>query len=221
MLKRFLVIAIVLTLAISACSIMTPAGETVRGSGNVISETRAVSGFTSISVEGSADVDVVFGTTESLVIEAEDNILPLIETVVQNNRLIIRTRPQTSITTTRPIQVSLTMISLEGVSMTGSGSIDVPELSGDSFSVKLPGSGSITIAGTANSVDIDMLGSGTIDCEELEARNATVDLGGSGTVRVYASESLDATLTGSGNIWYSGDPAMVNKTVTGSGSIQE
>jgi hypothetical protein len=44
-------------------------------------------------------------------------------------------------------------------------------------------------------------------------------LSGSGNIFVTARKSLDASLPGSGTISYSGDPADVTKSVTGSGAI--
>ena len=54
----------------------------VRGSGNVIDETREVSGFDFVSISNSGQATISVGDTESLVITAEDNILPLIQSNV-------------------------------------------------------------------------------------------------------------------------------------------
>ena len=42
---------------------------------------------------------------------------------------------------------------------------------------------------------------------------------GSGDATVRASEQLDASVTGSGDVHYSGNPPKVRKNVTGSGGI--
>ncbi len=191
----------------------------VTGSGNVISETRNVSGFDAVVLEGSGDVNVAFGSEESVVVESDDNIVPLIETTVQNGKLVIGIKGNTSITTQKGIHVNITMKSMQGVSLKGSGNIKVSSLVGKNVSVDLSGSGTITMEGTADSVDISLPGSGNIYCDGLKARSATVSLNGSGNISVYASDSLDATLRGSGNIRYSGNPAQVNKSVTGSGTV--
>lgn len=222
MYKRIFGILIILGLSAMACSIGTIAinpGGQIQGSGNVISENRPVSGFTSIVLRGSANVFVTFGETESVVVKTDDNILPLIETRVQNGQLIISTKNNTSFTSTDPVRVDVTMKSLDSINLSGSGIINVPELSGDAIKVTLPGSGNINLAGEVNRVDISLGGSGIVSCSGLKAKTATVSLSGSGNVSVYASDSLDATLAGSGTIQYSGNPANVNKNVTGSGTI--
>lgn len=220
--KNIFSILIVLALSVLACSIGTitinPAGQ-IQGSGKVVSENRPVSGFTSIDLRGSANVYVIIGGAESVVVKADDNILPLIETSVRNNQLVISTKNNSSFTSTNPVRVDVTMKSLDDVALTGSGMINVPELSADQFKVNLPGSGNINVAGEVNQVDIKLGGSGIASCGGLKAKSATVNLSGSGNVTVFASESLDATLSGSGTIQYNGNPADVSKNLTGSGMI--
>jgi hypothetical protein len=138
---------------------------------------------------------------------------------VTGSKLIIRTKSNTNITTENDIRIDVTMKSLQDVVLSGSGSIDVPDLSGQSVSVSMPGSGMITMTGTADRVDIRLAGSGNIYCDGLQARSAVINLPGSGNITAYASESLDARLMGSGNISYKGNPSQVSKSVTGSGSI--
>ncbi len=214
-------ILMVCAMLLSACSGIVAGQQTIQGSGKVASEPRSVSGFTAVSLEGSGNVEVTFGPNDSVVVEAEDNLLPVIETVLEKSVLVIRTKPNTNIQTTQPIQIRVTAKSLSGVMLPGSGNITVAALSGDSFTVALPGSGNITVGGTVNQINLALGGSGNIYCDQLKAKSAVVTLNGSGNVTVYASESLDATIRGSGDIRYSGSPAKVIKNVSGSGNIHE
>lgn len=220
--KKILVGLIVLSLATFACSAVTfniNPPQSVRGSGNVVSETRAVSGFTALSLEGSGDVDVTFGNSESAVVEADDNIVPLIETRVQNGRLVISTKNFTNYRTNSPVRIHVTMKALDEIQLYGSGNITVPALNGDALRISLPGSGNINVNGAANKVDVTLNGSGNVDCSGLKAKSATAKINGSGNIQVYASSSLDASISGSGTIKYSGSPASVTKSVSGSGNI--
>lgn len=209
----------VLLLASMACAFASIAPERVVGSGKVVSETRSVSGFSSVTLQGSAEVDITFGTVESVVVKADDNILPLIETTVQGGRLIIATKSNASITTVNPIRVSVTMKTLQGLTLSGSGNMNVSGLVGKDLAIALPGSGNITVKGTADSLNISLNGSGDIICKGLKARSVTASLNGSGNIQVYASESLDGKILGSGAIHYDGNPAKVSKSISGSGSI--
>jgi hypothetical protein len=218
--RKFFAVLIAVALAVSGCCSMARFGTTtVQGSGRVASETRRLKRFTSIVIQNSADVDVALGDAGSVTIEAEDNLLPYIETSVWLGRLTIRTKPLTSISTTRPIHIMVTTRALNSISLQGSGNVRATDLNGKALRVRLPGSGTITATGTVGNVRISLGGSGEITCSNLRAQAATVNLSGSGNVKVYASERLDATLSGSGNIQYAGNPATVRPRIRGTGHI--
>ena len=217
--NKLLIVFIVVALMMGACSFGTITPNIVVGSGKVTSETRSLGSFSSVVLEGSANVSVSFGASQLVTVEADDNILPLIETTVKNGQLVISTRSNTNLSTRDSVKVNITMESLNGITLSGSGNIRVSGLAGDSLAVNLPGSGNITVTGTSTSVQINLLGSGNIYCNGLQAKSATVKLNGSGNIEVNASQSLNANLLGSGTIRYSGNPSQVTKNVTGSGSI--
>jgi hypothetical protein len=112
------------------------------------------------------------------------------------------------------------MKSLKAASLPGSGNITITGMNGAAIDFDLPGSGNITADGIVDSVSAELGGSGNIVCGDLQAKSATVNLPGSGNVTVFASENLDVTISGSGSVTYRGNPAEVNQSVTGSGSIQ-
>ena len=130
---------ILTTLVISACGLPSflSGGSTMRGSGNVISEDRNVSGFNKVSVSGSGNLHIVQGDEESLTIEAEDNILPLITAKVSENTLKIGFKPGTSISTTKSIEFYLKVKDLDSISASGSGNIDCSGLTADNLIIKV------------------------------------------------------------------------------------
>jgi hypothetical protein len=210
---------LVIVLLSLACTLTVGSSQTTQGSGNVTKESRTVTGFTGVEIASSAEVTINIGESESVVVEADDNILPFIQTNVRGSTLFIETRPTTSINPTTRVRVAIMMKSLEKASITGSGDMTIDGLKGQSVTFSLPGSGNISAAGTADSVNVTLGGSGNILCGNLQARSVTVKLPGSGNVTVYASEHLVANIPGSGNIQYRGGATSVEKNVTGSGSI--
>jgi Putative auto-transporter adhesin, head GIN domain len=217
--RRSLFSLALLMLTALACSFGSISTNRVIGSGKVVSENRNVSGFTSIELTGSADVDVTIGTTESVIVKADDNIVPLVETTVRNGKLVIGNKPNINLNSTNPVQVIIVTKSLNGIALTGSGNMNVSGMTGPELTVEMKGSGNINVQGTVDHVTANLTGSGNIFCNELKARSAVVTVGGSGNVNVYAAESLDAKISGSGDIRYEGNPAKLTKSITGSGSI--
>ena len=106
--KYFLItLAIITTLILNSCAF-----SLTQGSGKVVTETRQVSGFDRVALSGIGNLTITQGDKESLKIEAEDNILPRIETTVQNRTLIIRYQNndwQKNVVPTKPINFYLTV----------------------------------------------------------------------------------------------------------------
>ena len=198
----------------SACDIDV-LGE--RGSGIVVTDSRTVSDFDEIVLSGSGEVLVDVNGTESLIVTADDNIMPLLTTEVHNGRLELGTR--SSISPTVAIVYKISAAALSGVSIEGSGSITATGVTADSFDAEISGSGQIKVAGTADELIVDISGSGRFEGEDLVAATGTADVSGSGHAIVNVSDNLDADVSGSGTVEYIGDPDL-NSAISGSGDIK-
>lgn len=209
------VLVLAAAVLLSACDDGFSFGD-VRGSGNVTVESREVSGFDEIAVLGSGEIAVDVTGTESLTIEAEDNILPLLTTEVTGGRLELST--ESSISPTRPIKYTITAASLNAISISGSGNVTANGLEATDFDLTIAGSGELTPAGTADDLSVVISGSGRYDGEDLVATAANVIVSGSGNVLVNATERLDVDISGSGNVSYMGNPT-VTQSVSGSGAV--
>jgi len=193
-------------------------GPAVRGSGVLASESRDVSGFSQVRVDGSGDVVIDQTGTESVSVEAESNLLPLLETRVSNGVLHVGPKPNVNIHPTKPVRFLVTVKNLTGVGISGSGSVRATAIDTDKLTADISGSGSATLAGRADDVVLRVSGSGSYDASRLQSRNVKVDISGSGDAEVNANNHLDASISGSGSVHYSGRP-QVTQHVSGSGSI--
>ncbi len=193
--------------------------DTTNGS-NVTSETRNVSGFDEVELRGIGDLSIRQTGSESLSVEAEDDVLPKIRTEVVNDRLIISPDPNTSIQTTEPINYVLTVKDLHALKLSGSGGIDAEAIDTDKLGVNISGSGAVDVSGRADSQEISVSGSGAYRAEDLQSKEAKIDVEGAGSAIVNASETLDAKVSGSGLVEYIGDPT-VKKEVSGSGRVSK
>lgn len=190
----------------------------VAGSGNAKTETRTVPAFSAVSVAGSIDADIAIGPESRVEITGDDNILPLIDTDVQGDRLEIGSRK--SFRTRVHLVAKITVPRLTGIGLTGSGDITAHGIQTDRLGVTLSGSGTIRADGTAHEARVELAGSGTVALDQLAAERASVSVSGSGDVAVAASKALDVSITGSGDVTYSGDPEL-KKQITGSGSVKK
>lgn len=211
----------------------------ITGSGQSRTEERPVTGFTGISVAIPGKVELVQGSRESLSITADDNILPVIQTVVENGTLKIRLPRNTNLTTVTPLRIQVGARSVESISIYGTGDVNattlqakalavgiygagdvtVGKLAAEHFQVKIRGSGDVQAGGRSDRVEISIAGSGDVKVGSLESKRTEVSIAGSGDAQVWARERLEVSVAGSGDVRYFGDPT-VERTIMGSGSVK-
>lgn len=193
-------------------------GSTTEGSGVPATQVRHVEAFTGVDLAGSNNVVIRVGGTQSVVVRADDNLIDRVTTEVRSGRLVIG-NTSGSFSTKSPMVVEIGVPSLDALTLSGSGNIDVAGVDAKSFDVSLPGSGMLSGSGRAVRLDVAVGGSGTVRFTDLVAQHVRADVSGSGSIFVTATESLAAKVSGSGAILYAGSPADVTKDVTGSGAI--
>ena len=212
--KRSILLTLLIVL-VTGCHVIH---DEIPGSGKVVKEQRSIGSFASISTEGAFDVVVVCQKAQSIEIEGDDNILPLVSTEVTNNVLHIKSLRGYAVR--EPIIVRVSVPSLEGINVSGAGTIEISALKSDKFEIDASGAPTIRASGETKELTVDARGAGKIDAHRLHAARVIVDSKGVSRVEVYAAEKLDVTISGPSHVIYQGD-AVVNKTVNGPGSVEK
>lgn len=104
------------------------------------------------------------------------------------------------------------------LSIAGSGNIQVAKIETASLSSKIAGSGNLTLAGTAQSIDISIAGSGDVSGKDLNADSANISVAGSGDVELSSDGSVDAKVMGSGDVRIHGEAKCKSRSM-GNGKI--
>jgi hypothetical protein len=218
-------------LLLSACNV-------VRGSRDLVTESRTVSNFSRVSLSGTGDVIITQDGTESLTIETDDNIMRHIKSEVRNGTLYLDVDDRTVVLPSRLIFTvgveDLTVVSVSGsghveandieseqldLIVSGSGKIQLNNLKSENLAVKISGSGYVETAGTVANQQIDISGSGKLEGKDLNSNTTTVRISGSGNANVWATDSLDIAVSGSGSVDYYDAPKLTLSS-SGSGEIR-
>lgn len=232
--------------ALSACLVLPAAGTanalfgtTIAPSGKVVTESRSVGAYTGLAVSIPGTIVVRQAEAAPVTIEADDNLMPEIETVVESGVLRIRFKRDVSTSGRATIRVlvanpTFASLSLSGsgdilseaikadalrISVAGSGDVKIAKVEAGSLKVSVAGSGDVRIAGRADDVSVSIAGSGDVEAERLQGRRVKASISGSGDVSAWAVESLSVSAVGSGDVRYYGDPT-VKKSMVGSGSVK-
>ena len=231
-------IIVVASVLISSCDVIT--GQGVTGNGNIRTEKRNTGKFSGVKTAGSIDIEINTGDAYAVSVEDDDNVLPYVTTEVHDGILIVDYKDGYSINNDHA-RVYVTAPSLDKLSVSGSGDISSQGLlknpgkmnisvsgSGNikaqvdapAIDVSVAGSGDISLNGRTKDFDCSISGSGDVNCAGLESENTTVKIAGSGNAHVFASVHLSASVVGSGDIYYRGNPASPEIHTTGSGTVQ-
>ena len=238
----FLIPLLILSVFIlSACQILPWFGAR-RGSGNLTTEMRQVTDFEAIRLDGAGRVEISQGTTPSLEIQAEDNLINLLTSDVQDNTLVLGYDEdgwRRTIIPTRNINYTLTVTDLSSlvlngaadirihslqtdtlfIEINGAGNIVIENLSAENLRVNLAGTGSINISGTATDQVINIDGAGNYQGPDLQTQSTSININGLGNGTVWAAETLQVTIAGGGNVSYYGSP-QVSQEITGLGQVR-
>lgn len=218
-----------------------PSCKKISGEGAIVTEQRSVADFKEIRSDISGNVYVTEGTNYEVRIEAQQNIIDVIETVLNANILTVRVKNNTTIKNNANIKVYITLPKLNGVTISGSGNVQaLSDFNTDDLFLKISGSGNMRLneviatnvdakisgsgemsigSGSVTDETIDISGSGSIDFINLQAKNGDIKISGSGNARVFVTDKLKVRISGSGDVVYKGTP-LIDVSTSGSGSLK-
>lgn len=209
------------------------------GKGTIVNQQCYVASFTAIESASSANVEITKGETFEVVLSDYENLLELWDIKVVNKTLIIQNKPFSTIANSHA-KVSIVMPDqLQSVKVSGSANIDINSpfssfskgiiagsgnINGNSNSsysnliLEISGSGRINLNGSAEQLKAVTSGSGKMYLSDLYVKSAECIVAGSGSQYVSVENNLVATISGSGNIIYSGNP-IIDISDSGSGRL--
>jgi hypothetical protein len=234
--RYFLFICI--TLIIASCGLIE---HRISGNGKIVSERKNLSGFNSLHVSGSMDVQLRQDDEFGISISTDENLMEYIEVYLDGQTLVVQEMSGYNLSPSRLMVIYVSAPEFRSLSVSGSGKItgentitdnealemnvsgsgnidldvDVPKLSSS-----ISGSGSVNLGGRTDKMDISMSGSGDIHGLDLISEEVVLDISGSANAEVNAQKSLDVHVSGSGDVVYKGN-ARVSKSISGSGSVKK
>ncbi|MCK5846906.1 MAG: DUF2807 domain-containing protein [Bacteroidales bacterium] len=209
----------------------------INGSGNVIKQTRELSTFNAIDAGNAFDIIITKGDNQSVVIEADDNLMEKIITSVKGNELKLSTKG--SINNSTKMKVHITMAELIGVDLSGAATLlsesrfdnddmEIEQSGASSMELKLrcknldidiSGAANIKLSGFTNNMEAECSGASNISAFNLEVENAVVDCSGASNAKLFITKSLSGEASGASNITYKGSPTKIDIRTSGASDV--
>ena len=204
---------------VSSCSITKNMGNAqVKGNGNLASEMRKLSNFKAIEITiGYDKILVNCGEKPSLHISGDENILPLITTRISKG--ILRIESDSTFETKADSEIIINVKSLKEFTFDGVGETVIQNVNSEKFTCNINGVGSCELTGTVKSFYVSVNGVGSVNARQLIADDVVASLNGVGSVKLYAKNSLNASVNGIGGLTYFGNPTELILNDSGIGGI--
>jgi len=188
--------------------------------------TRTVGNFTRVNFRVPGTLHLKQGSTNKVELEGDSEYLQKIETDTEGSTLVIGRENgrwfSWNDNDSKRVDVYVTINSLEGLSVSGSGDlVGESKFTSSDLTLKVSGSGSLKIEVDASGdIDADVSGSGDIDLRG-KARNFESHVSGSGKVNIglAITNIADFGVSGSGKITASGSASSVKASISGSGKV--
>jgi len=234
---RRLIIALLLSVAggfLSSCLFI---GPSISGNGQVREEIRKTIDFHGISVTSGMNVHLIQGDTPKVVVVADENLLPYIETNVENGILEIKTKANIWKAKVKKVMVTtpdLTEISgTAGSNLYSDNTLEAGELSvrgsaGSNIHLRIAGrkldvtasSGSIVfLEGSAVELDIKTSSGANVKAGKVKTDKCSVSASSGGNTWISVLSELSAHASSGGNIFYSGTPKSLNISSSSGGNV--
>lgn len=235
-----LIFVAVLFLAVGACT-NAQFRNTVRGDGNVVTKERNTSYFSGLTVSTGIDVNLKQGDTESIVVEADENLHEYIITEVRDNVLHIYIKPNFNLSYVGTKRVNVTMKDIYSVKTSSAGDVtgltpikasnlklttssagDIRlDVTASVIDLNISSAGNITLTGTADILNADLSSAGDLEAYDLKVKEADINVSSAGGARVNVSNRLLARSSSAGDIYYMGDPEFVDANSSSAGGVHK
>lgn len=229
-----------MALFIAMAAGMVSCKKEVIGEGPVRTETRTVTNFSGIDLQMNGNIYYQNAPTWKVDVSAKASIHDILETNVNNGRLIVRYRNGKTYDNDESIRINVSgpgvnsftlntsgnIICLNAIQTdnlylrsTGSGDIVLQHVEATVIDAESKQSGRITATGGFTvSEKLKTDGSGKIDLSALTSKNVSARIIGSGDIKVKVSDRLDATIDGSGSVFFNGSP-LITTRINGTGRL--
>lgn len=211
--------------------------ETISGNGKVVKQTRDVPGFSGLKVATGIDAVITQGEHESLIVEADENLMDYIKTEVVDGKLKIYS--DKNIRSAKVKKVILEYKKLNTIDVSSAGDVEGNNtLVTDNLDIEMSSAGGLTLAieadrleisissggdaklsGKVNTFKADLSSAGDLNAYELEAKTGDISVSSAGSASVFITDEASFQCSSAGSINYRGEPRLKNVSTSSAGSV--
>lgn len=185
--------------------------------GPEVSEERSLEAFTRVRIEDGIPATISQGEPRA-VVTSPQNVANNLETVVKSGTLIVRLKPNVTVTSFASTEVAITTEGLVSAEATGGSTLTVTGATQSPLRLTASGGSQLEVTGTTADARLNASGGSGINAEKLTAELASIEATGGSTIEVNASKSVEGSASGGSRVIVSGGGDATNVSASG-GSV--
>jgi len=233
-------IAILMSLLLFSCNFDINLNSGVTGNGNVSTQDRKLpENFNKIEVSRGLDVYLTQSDSQSLKVQADENLHDIIITEIENGVLKIYAEDNIKRAESKKIMVNVTNLNAISatsgsdvistntlktdtikLSTTSGADIEV-ELDAQSTTLASTSGSDIRVKGKTNTLSASATSGSDINAQYLISQSCTVSVTSGADIAVHAEEKITANATSGGDIKYYGNPKNESVSDTSAGNVRK
>jgi len=209
----------------------------IKGNGNVVEETRDLGEFSKISVSRGMNVYITQGTSTKVTVKADENLLKVIDTYVDDETLKVTCTKMIKNATSNKVYVTVPDIkyikSTSGSNIFSedslkTGNLEIKSTAGSNIRLSIEAGeliisaaagSNIFLNGMAKSVVVKASSGSNIKAGDLQTENCDAKVSSGANIWIKVQNGLTAKASSGGNLFYSGEPNPLNITKSSGGNI--
>jgi hypothetical protein len=231
-----LLVTVFPALLFSSCLFL---GSSVKGNGNVVKEERDITGFNGIKASRGVNVYVSQGDEEKVMVEADENLVDLIETEVDDSMLKVTIRRRIRESTSCKVHVTVSGLKKVQASAgsniyseheihagnmelsASAGSNIKMEITAQALDISASAGSNIFLEGASREVKVQASAGSNVKAEELITEVCKAKAGSGANIYITVNEKLDGNASSGGNVFYSGNPRHLDTASSSGGNVRK
>lgn len=211
--------------------------QTIKGNGKIKTDVRQLSGFDKIVVQGQVDLYLSQESTENVKIEADENLIELFQTIVNNETLYVIVPDNMKKTLTLNITIAFKelkqitllnevelkndrVVNFDDICiLCGGGSRMNFEFKATNARINLFDAGSAILRGYTENFTVDAHDDSELNAFDLQADKCNITGSGYAEISVNVKKEMSLTISGHSNLYFMGEPVILQRNFDSSGLI--
>lgn len=183
--------------------------ETIRGSGDVVSEIRTVGNFVGVEVEDAFEVEIVRGDQPEVEVRADDNLIDRIETTVSGSTLKVGYDGNINIRGSATTEIFITMPTIESIRFDDAidgalvNFVDLPALH-----IDVNDASSLSLSGSAEELNAQVNDASNVRGFNFQTNVCKVNLNDASEMDIFCNDRLEGKVEDASTLRYKGDPTV-------------